>query len=737
MRRYLAETFLAIGLVLLAALAFWPLCTERYEFLNLDDQKYVTDNPHVRTGLSRANAEWALGTFHASLWHPLTWWSLQLDAQLYGVDARGFHLTNLLLHGANTVLLFLVLWRLTGARWRSAVVAAFFALHPLHVESVAWITERKDVLSTFFWILTLGVYTFYAPVGPACRAGPEKRSRPAGGTYALLLVVFALGLMAKAMLVTLPFALLLLDYWPLGRWTSVRATGRLLVEKVPLFVLALAASSVALIAGQTQVQPADQLPLGPRVGNALVSYVVYLRQTVWPSDLAVFYPHPAAAYLRNTAWYLSETSVILTAGLLLAITGLVLWGARRAPYLAVGWFWYLGTLVPVLGLVQNGLPGHADRYTYVPLIGIFLMLAWGISDLAKRWSVPLVALGSAVAALVAVCLGLTIGQVRYWRNTVTLWEHAVAVTPPNPLAEQSLGLELARLGRTAEAERHLEAAVRLDPADAQTYIHLGDLLLSAGRLKEAEANYRAAQQANPAWAAPPTCLGNLLLRKGHLGPAAEQFEEALQRDPGSANRPIILVGLGECRLKQGRPQEAVRHLRAAVASDPYLWQAHYYLGCALFWQLGTHDAGLEQFREAVRLRPDNARCHADLAAALWETGQTAAAEAAFRRADQLDPEWQPQVRRAAWTYATAADADRRRGAEAVHLARVACHARHDERAGELDTLAAAYAEVGCFDAAVRTARKAIDCAVSAGDGSHASEIRARLQLYESRKPFRQ
>jgi tetratricopeptide (TPR) repeat protein len=759
MRRYRSEILLGLGLALLTLFAFGWVCSARYEFLNLDDQIYVTENPRVRTGFSRANFEWAFVTFQASLWHPLTWLSLQLDAQLYGLDARGFHLTNVLLHTSNTVLLFLALWRLTGACERSAVVAAFFAVHPLHVESVAWITERKDVLSTLFWMLSLLVYSWYA-------------RQPGWRVYLLLLLTFTLGLLAKAMLVTLPFVLLLLDNWPLGRWpgpalTPVRSAARLVAEKLPLFLLALGCSAVALLAGKTQVAPIDRLPLNARLANVPLAYVTYLRQTIWPFDLAAFYPHRAAPYFQNTPWYLSERTVLAATGLLLVLTGLALWGARRYPYLAVGWLWYVGTLVPVIGLVQNGLPGHADRYTYVPLIGIFIMLAWGVPDLLQRWSVPRAVLGGATGVLLLLCLGLTLTQLTHWRNTTALWEHAIAVTPPNPLAEQSLAILLAQQGKNEAAERHLKEAIRLAPYDARPYCHLGDVLLSEGRIKDAEANYRAARNADPTWAAPSVSLGNLLIGKGKVAQAAAEFEDALRREPGS---PVALVGLGECRLRQGRWEEAVHCLRTALESDSTLWQGHYYLGSALrrqdrpeeavphleefvqhrpelgpgyeelgeaLWQLGQHAQGLAQFREAARLQPTNARAHANLAAALWELGQTSEADAEFRRADQLDADWRRKARQSAWTYATHPEASQRRRVEAVHLARLVCRASHDEGVGELDTLAAAYAEAGRFDDAVRVAREALKRAESAEQLSQVEAIRARLRRYERHQPFRE
>lgn len=547
------ELALALGLALVTFLVYCPVLD--FDFVNFDDHDYVLKNEQVRAGLTPAGVWWALTTFATANWHPLTWWSLQLDATLYGgTQAWGFHLTNLLLHLVNTVLLLHVLTRLTGAVWRSSCVAALFALHPLHVESVAWVAERKDVLSTCFWLLTLWGYAVYV-------------ERPTPARYALVCLPYALGLLAKPMLVTLPCVLLLLDYWPLGRLRrgpTAPARWRLLAEKLPLFALAAGSSLVTLRAQSLgeAVAPLANTPLDLRLLNALLAYVGYLEKMVWPVDLAVYYPHPGAALPRGQA---------MAAGLfLLALTALVLWLAARRPYLLVGWFWYLGTLVPVIGLVQVGSQAMADRYTYVPLIGIFLALVWAGGDLALALPGRAARVGAALAVglLLLGCVVRTWEQLGTWHDQRTLWEHAVRVTRPdyfthdvlgmiyyqagewqkaheqfrravelNPTSAQarnSLGMAKLALGDAAGAATHLAEAVRLRPerADAHHNLALAYVLGEQPDLARAATHARQAVALKPELAAAHALLGYLLQAQGQEAEAASHYAEALRLDPG-------------------------------------------------------------------------------------------------------------------------------------------------------------------------------------------------------------
>ena len=472
--------FILFLLTALTIIAYEPV--RRYEFVDYDDDRYITANPRIQQGLSWSNAAWALQATEVANWHPLTWLSHMADCHLYGLNPSGHHLTNLLFHILNVVLLFLVLQEMTGALWRSALVAALFALHPLNVESVAWIAERKNVLSTLFWLLTMWAYLFYV-------------RQPGWKRYLFVAALFVLGLMSKPMLVTLPCVLLLLDYWPLGRF--VRRTGedrsghqspdetdqrqqqadlrspdlrrtlfRLVLEKVPLFLLAAASSVITIKAQQIDgALNAKMIPLSARLANALVSYASYIYKMIYPARLAVLYPHPGES--------LSASQVIMAALILASITVLVIWGNKKCPYLAVGWLWYLGTLVPVIGLVQVGSQAMADRYAYVPLIGLFIIIAWGIADLTRF--LPLRNYWPAIVVAAAVLIVLTVAtrrQLSYWQNSITLFARALAVTDNNDIAHNNLGAVLVRKGRFDEALEHLYAAVKLNPAYGTAYINI-------------------------------------------------------------------------------------------------------------------------------------------------------------------------------------------------------------------------------------------------------------------------
>jgi tetratricopeptide (TPR) repeat protein len=767
MRRYRSEICVSIALALLTLAAFWPLCTRAYGFVNFDDDDYVANNPHVQAGLTRAGFTWAFTTYTALNWHPLTWLSLQLDAQLHGLDPRGFHLTNLLLHAASTVVLFLALRGMTGAVWRSALVAALFAIHPLHVESVAWVSERKDVLSGLFWMLTLAVYAAYV-------------RRPRWPAYAALIVVYALGLLAKPMLVTLPCVLLLLDYWPLRRWRAEsregraesRKSARLLVEKLPLFALAAGCCVLTVAAQHDVIKTTEEISLRARVLNVPVAYLMYLRKAFWPTDLAVLYPHAGSS--------LSVGMAAAAAAVLLLFTGLILWAARRRPYLVVGWLWFLGTLVPVIGLVQVGLQAMADRYTYIPLIGILLMLAWGVPDLLGQSDRARVAISAAGALVLGLCLVCTWTQIRHWQNSRALWEHTVNVTSQNPVARYSLGRTLWQEGKTreaqgktaeaqtliAEARKQLEEAVRLAPSYVLARCALADLLFNQGETQQAKGHCRAALEANPRSLPAYTTLGLALLREGNAAEARAAFEAALELEPAS---PVAHDGLGQALFRQGARSEAMRHFTAALAEKPDWAVAHYDLALVLLaegraadaephlaavlreqpdlsaahdrmgralWQLGRHAEALASFRRALALQPDNGIYHGDLGSLLWECGQAAAADAEFRAAGANDSDWQRRGNRTAWAYASHPDVRHRNAGEALRLARLVSHAAHDEDAGFLDTLAAAYAEAGLFADAVRTAEKAIRLASAGGQADRAKQIRARLHRYEQRQPYR-
>jgi len=515
----------AAAMLALSVLAvFAPL--GQHDFIDFDDNVYVTDNRRVQSGLNAENLVWAFTTLDQGFWHPLTWFSLMLDHDLYGSRAGGFHWTNILFHAFSAALLFLALNRMTGALWRSLFVAALFAFHPLRVEPVAWIAERKDVIATFFWMLTLLAYAAYA-------------GRPGKIRYGLVLFAFALGLMAKPMLVTLPFVLLLLDWWPLRRvrrgptFAEAEAGGgpvfaeapvaRLVAEKLPLLFLALIAASIAYAAEKSAgaLSPLEAFPLAVRFENALVSYAAYLGKTIWPADLAVYYPHPGA-------WPLGR--VVASGALLAALTLAFGYLMKRRPYGIVGWLWYLGVLVPVIGIVQIGFIAMADRYAYIPQIGLFIIAAWGVPDLldkmpGKRIILTVLALFT-VSALVLVSRQ----QMETWRNTLTVFQRALRVTAENSKAHHGLGMAYSRQGRTDLALAHLTESLRIRKED-RVFNDLGAVLMGQRRFAEAERQFREASRLKPGVARYENNLGASIAAQGRLEEAVRCFRAALRIDP--------------------------------------------------------------------------------------------------------------------------------------------------------------------------------------------------------------
>ena len=457
------------------------------DFINFDDNLYVTDNSHIQSGLTWQGIKWAFTTNQAYNWHPLVWISHILDCQLYGLNPIGHHLTNLIFHIINTLLLFLVFKNMTGQIWPSAFVAALFALHPLHVESVAWVSERKDVLSTFFWLLTMWFYIRYV-------------RRKTFATYLPVMISLALGLMAKQMLVTLPFVLLLLDYWPLNRFGQNQPKGRdkktiktasflyCFKEKIPLLILSAIASLVVLLV-QSEATLVKLIPFKYRLGNALVAYAKYIIKMFWPARLGILYPHPGS---ELPVW-----QVMTAVCMLLFISIAVILAGRRHKYLAVGWFWFLGTLVPVIGLVQVGLQGMADRYTYVPLIGLFIILAWGAADIFGKLRYKTTVLSIAAIVILSALSTLTWLQVGHWQNSFTLFEHTVAVTTNNDLMHFNLGSMYLREGKTDEAIKHYTESVRIKPDQPTIHNNLAILFGRQGKYDKAIESYRQVLKYRP------------------------------------------------------------------------------------------------------------------------------------------------------------------------------------------------------------------------------------------------
>jgi tetratricopeptide (TPR) repeat protein len=525
-------------------------------FLNWDDPEYVTANPHIRN-LSWSTVRWAFTTFDASNWHPVTWLSLALDYRLWGLDPRGYHLTSLVLHVANAVLVLLVLHALTGALWQSAAVAALFGVHPMHVESVAWVAERKDVLCAFFWLLTIGAYIRWV------------RS-PGWGGYAIVVVATMLALLAKPMAVTLPAMLLLIDWWPLHRlsWRAV-------AEKIPLVTLALAAALATFLAqtgaGAVAIDP---IPFPARLTNAIVAYFRYLALTAWPLRLSPWYSHPAVEGPPLSAWTVAGAVVVLA-----AITGLALATRRGRPYLLVGWLWYVGMLLPVIGLVQAGRQAMADRFTYLPHLGLFIALAWGIGDLAA-WGRPAVrALGATGVCVLIVALGaLSFRQTRIWHDSTAFWAYTVRVNPYAFIAHQALGGLLNETGKPRDALREFLQARRLRPDIAAVHRNVGRLLLRQRRYAAAAAAYRKAVALRPDSADDEKTLGDVLLAQGRPARARWHLERAVALRPSFAEAH---GDLGRALLAGGRVDDAVAEFQNALAIKPDLSDARRGLDAAL------------------------------------------------------------------------------------------------------------------------------------------------------------
>jgi len=566
----------------------------KHEFLHYDDDQYVTENPVVRSGLTVQGVEWALTTTHFSYWHPLTWISHMTDVEAFGLDARAHHIVSLMFHAANAVLLFMILFRMTGALWRSGFAAALFALHPLHVESVAWIAERKDLLSTFFWLLATGAYLRYA-------------RHPGVAQYLFVLLLFMLGLMAKPMVVTLPVTLLLLDYWPLQRLSRDasppdspgnelavrRAEWHILGEKVPFILLAVACGVITLLSPGVQQASSslERLPLNVRGANALVAAAVYLGKTVWPSSLAVYYPHHEGA--------LASWKIAGAAALVGGITILVLRMARRRPYLVFGWFWYLTTLLPVSGLIQVGGQSMADRYTYVPLIGIFVMISWGVADMASSWRLRAPAIAAMAFVALFVLAFVSWRQAAYWQDDRTLFSHAIDVTSGNYLAELNLGIALEREHKVDEAIPHYKEALRIRPFYADAHYNLAVALGRKGSISEAAFHYGRVLQIRPRDANAHNNLGFLLFRQGRLEEAIAHYEEAIRINPRFS---LAQSNLGSTLGRQGKIDDAVVHFRAALRESPDDVLANYNLGIALMIQ-GKREEAAFHFREALRGKP--------------------------------------------------------------------------------------------------------------------------------------
>ncbi|MBM4104027.1 MAG: tetratricopeptide repeat protein [Planctomycetes bacterium] len=628
-----ATIFICFALTASTLLVFWQVRT--FDFVSYDDDDYVYNNQHVSGGLTAENIRWAFTSGKAANWHPLTWLSLMLDCQMFGVNPGRTHLVNVFLHLINTLLLFAVFRKMTGSLWPSAFVAAAFALHPMHVESVVWVTERKDVLSTLFLLLTLAAYAGYI-------------KRPSVFKYIASLILFALGLMSKPMLVTLPIVLLLLDYWPLNRLDSMPAKTsgrqprkpalspdrralwyRIGIEKIPFFALAALSSGITFIvqrAGGAMID-VTVLPLQDRVANIFLSYSRYMGKLFWPQNLAVFYPFDAYRF--------SFLQIALCAILLLSISVFVIRFGRTQRYLPVGWLWFVITLIPVIGLVQVGSQAFADRYTYIPYIGLFVMIAWGLPELCSKWPQRNAALG-VTAAFVLTALGLAAyRQAGYWNNSIALFSHATEVTQNNYRIFNHLGVAYGNLNRWPEAREAFQQSIRIKPDFAEAYSNLGNAYSYLDRNQEAIEACKQAIQLKPDFAEAPNNLGNAYLNLGRYPEAIEAYRQAIRLKPDCADTHYNLGIVYGCL---GLWPEAIEAYGQAIRIKPNYSEAHNNLGNA-YLHLGRWQEAVEPCTQSIRIRPDFAEAHYNLGNAYANLGRWQEAVEAYRQAIRIRPDY--------------------------------------------------------------------------------------------------
>lgn len=733
---------IAAGLALLTLLIFLPVV--EHEFVCYDDDVFVTNNPKVAPGVTWEGIKWAFTSADIDYWRPVSWLSHMLDIELFGPVAGAHHLTNVLIHAAAAVMLLLALHRLTRSLWPSAIVAALFAWHPLHVESVAWIAERKDVLCGFFFFFTLWAYVRYV-------------EQPGLRRYVWVFIGFLLGVMSKPMIVTLPCVLLLLDYWPLNRlqlapgtktgttarWPRASMAGRLLAEKLPLFAVVLLLSLSTIYSQHrvgTMTVDSDILPLWIRLLNATTSYSIYLSETFWPDGFSVIYP---LVPIPKWKWM---TAIVVLA----SISLVVLHQAQRRKYLLVGWCWFLGVLVPVIGIIQVGEQAHANRYTYLPLVGLFIMLVWLINEWCRALNRPKLARALAIGTLAGLAL-VTRSELGFWENGVTLFQRAVEVTPNNASALNNLGCELRSRGRKKESIRRFEESVASYPRP-NAYLNLAIAYFDAGD------EPRAVLAANRAFRLAPTdnavseAIQNLKLSlnnpdegffvsrvlalafaaRGDNAEAARYVQMALRLKPAEVP---LLVDLAAYQSAMGQQQEAIATLHHAIELSPTNSAAHSNLG-ALLANRGQRDTAITHYRMALTQEPNNPNVHHNLALALMHTGQLAEARKEFEAALAHNEHFLPSAKQLAWLLAT--HSELRDGVTAQKYAGIALTASGGSLSAPLlDVAAAAFAAAGNFSQAVAVGNEALSLTHRQGATNHANQIRRRVALYESGKPFTQ
>ncbi len=704
----------AVALALGTLALFAPV--RNFAFVNFDDDVFVFANDFVRQGLTWDGIKWAFLSADIDYWRPLSWLSHMMDVEVFGLRPGGHHFTSVLIHAANAALLVLALHRLIRRFLPTLLAAALFAWHPLHVESVAWVGERKDVLCAFFWFLGLWSYAGYAE-------SPTRRR------FAAVAACLALGLMSKPMILTFPFLLLLLDVWPLrraefsGDWQEFARRFRPLVqEKLPLFALVALAAVATYVAQRNvgAVMSEEAHPLLARLANIPIAYARYLGLTVWPADLAILYPMPR----EWPAWQVAGALVLL-----MGISWFAVRRLGREPWLAVGWFWFLGTLVPVIGLVQVGNQSIADRYTYVPLIGLFVAVAWSLDELRTKrpvWSSGLVAV--AVVAL-GLCAFGTHRQLPHWLDGTAIFEQAARVTKDNYIALTNLGNNLARTGQQQRATGLYQEALRIRPDSAETHYNLASSLGDTGQLQVAERHYREALRLQPRHAKSHNNLANLLSDSGRVPEAIKHYEECLRLKPGNVEARF---NYGITLSDMGKPIEAIAQFTAAVKYQPDFTRARLHLVTLLVATGKAHEA-LAHNSELLRRNPGSPEGHVNAGSFASAQGDWGAAVQHWQAAVRLKPDFVPAVHRLAWTLATHPSAAVRNPKNALELAGHFSKLAGAQNLEALDLMAVAHAAGGAFELAAKHAQQAL--AAVGTNAAMAGEIRARLTLFQAGKPF--
>ncbi|HTR43861.1 MAG TPA: tetratricopeptide repeat protein [Pseudomonadales bacterium] len=685
--KYLICVLLAV--ITFTAYAFVANCV----YVAFDDRNYIIGNFDIQNGFSWHAVKWAFTSFYSNNWHPLTWFSHILDCRLYGLDPAGPHLTNLAIHVTNTVLVFLLFQNITTKLWQSAFVATLFAIHPMHVESVAWVSERKDVLSTFFLLLTLLAYARYVELAaakkPACWL-----------VYALSLFLFILGLMSKPMLVTLPGILFLLDFWPLRRVqlplkNQPKVLRDVFVEKIPFIILAGISCVVTYIAQNTTgaVKSVQDFPLSQRLAHIPVSYEWYLFKIFWPANLSVFYPF-------RTGDYVPAEDIVFAVLLLAALTAFAVWRARKYPWFIVGWLWFLGTLIPVIGLVQAGNQAYADRYAYIPYIGLSIILAWGLSELLSRWPGQQIILWVITVFVAVACFWRTTVEVRYWKDGFTLLNRTIALDPKDELAWAVLGLEYEVRGNNNKAIDYETQATTLDDQFGWAWLDLGRMLIIKGDYPAAENAFQMALQSDhfvPDRIDSYNNLGDVYVNTGQFAQAIPNYQSSLDLSP---NQPLALNGLGLSYVQTQQP-----------------------------------DLAITAYQNAIKLNPDFPEAHLSVAMLLAKAGRDSEAISHYRKVVELNTNTVIALNNLAWLLAADSDPKLRNGPEAVSLSQHACELTQYQEAFLIGTLAVAYAEAGRFNEAVTASQKAQDVALAHGQKVVAEQNLKLMQLFKSGKPF--